>query len=95
MGIQSNNASVDQLQFQTQLLERLHNLSPFQPQRSPYNTPSPYAMGPSLLLPPCSGPTVSSDYQVVIIDFLSNGQRKSQIIYLQQQQRWVERVADE
>ncbi|KMQ94781.1 carboxyl-terminal pdz ligand of neuronal nitric oxide synthase protein [Lasius niger] len=57
MGIQGNNASADQLQFQTQLLERLHNLSPFQPQRSPYNTPSPYAMGPSLLLPPCSGPT--------------------------------------
>ncbi|XP_071635719.1 carboxyl-terminal PDZ ligand of neuronal nitric oxide synthase protein isoform X2 [Temnothorax longispinosus] len=59
MGIQSNNTA-DQLQFQTQLLERLHNLSPFQPQRSPYNTPSPYAMGPSLLLPPCSGPTNSA-----------------------------------
>lgn len=59
MGIQSNNASTDQLQFQTQLLERLHNISPFQPQRSPYNTPSPYAMGPSLLLPP-SGPSVSN-----------------------------------
>lgn len=59
MGIQGNNATTDQLQFQTQLLERLHNLSPFQPQRSPYNTPSPYAMGPSLLLPPCGGPTVS------------------------------------
>ncbi|KAL6263488.1 hypothetical protein P5V15_006279 [Pogonomyrmex californicus] len=55
MGIQGNNSTTDQLQFQTQLLERLHNLSPFQPQRSPYNTPSPYAMGPSLLLPPCSG----------------------------------------
>ncbi|XP_011686854.1 PREDICTED: capon-like protein isoform X2 [Wasmannia auropunctata] len=60
MGIQSNNTVADQLQFQTQLLERLHNLSPFQPQRSPYNTPSPYAMGPSLLLPPCSGPTNSA-----------------------------------
>ncbi|XP_018338588.1 PREDICTED: carboxyl-terminal PDZ ligand of neuronal nitric oxide synthase protein isoform X1 [Trachymyrmex septentrionalis] len=60
MGIQSNNTAADQLQFQTQLLERLHNLSPFQPQRSPYNTPSPYAMGPSLLLPPCSGPTNSA-----------------------------------
>ncbi|XP_014486785.1 PREDICTED: capon-like protein isoform X2 [Dinoponera quadriceps] len=59
MGIQSNNASADQLQFQTQLLERLHNISPFQPQRSPYNTPSPYAMGPSLLLPP-SGPSNSA-----------------------------------
>lgn len=57
MGIQGNNTTADQLQFQTQLLERLHNLSPFQPQRSPYNTPSPYAMGPSLLLPPCGGPT--------------------------------------
>ncbi|XP_029674218.1 carboxyl-terminal PDZ ligand of neuronal nitric oxide synthase protein-like isoform X1 [Formica exsecta] len=60
MGIQGNNATTDQLQFQTQLLERLHNLSPFQPQRSPYNTPSPYAMGPSLLLPPCGGPTNSA-----------------------------------
>ncbi|XP_011337831.1 carboxyl-terminal PDZ ligand of neuronal nitric oxide synthase protein isoform X2 [Ooceraea biroi] len=60
LGIQGNNATADQLQFQTQLLERLHNLSPFQPQRSPYNTPSPYAMGPSLLLPPCSGPTNSA-----------------------------------
>lgn len=60
MGIQSNSASADQLHFQTQLLERLHNISPFQPQRSPYNTPSPYAMGPNLLLPPCSGPTVSN-----------------------------------
>ncbi|XP_011865685.1 PREDICTED: carboxyl-terminal PDZ ligand of neuronal nitric oxide synthase protein isoform X2 [Vollenhovia emeryi] len=60
MGIQGNNTAADQLQFQTQLLERLHNLSPFQPQRSPYNTPSPYAMGPSLLLPPCSGPTNSA-----------------------------------
>ncbi|XP_067212536.1 carboxyl-terminal PDZ ligand of neuronal nitric oxide synthase protein isoform X2 [Linepithema humile] len=58
------NAAVSDLpnlgQFQTQLLERLHNLSPFQSQRSPYNTPSPYAMGPSLLLPPCSGPTNSA-----------------------------------
>nr|XP_012228151.1 PREDICTED: carboxyl-terminal PDZ ligand of neuronal nitric oxide synthase protein isoform X1 [Linepithema humile]XP_012228152.1 PREDICTED: carboxyl-terminal PDZ ligand of neuronal nitric oxide synthase protein isoform X1 [Linepithema humile] len=60
MGLQANNATADQLQFQTQLLERLHNLSPFQSQRSPYNTPSPYAMGPSLLLPPCSGPTNSA-----------------------------------
>ncbi|XP_012525968.1 capon-like protein isoform X2 [Monomorium pharaonis] len=60
MGIQSNNTATDQLQFQTQLLERLHNLSPFQPQRSPYNTPSPYAMGPSLLLPPCGGPSNSA-----------------------------------
>ncbi|XP_011166024.2 capon-like protein isoform X2 [Solenopsis invicta] len=60
MGIQSNNTAADQLQFQTQLLERLHNLSPFQSQRSPYNTPSPYAMGPSLLLPPCGGPTNSA-----------------------------------
>ncbi|XP_018392624.1 PREDICTED: carboxyl-terminal PDZ ligand of neuronal nitric oxide synthase protein isoform X1 [Cyphomyrmex costatus] len=60
MGIQSNNTATDQLQFQTQLLERLHNLSPFQPQRSPYNTPSPYAMSTSLLLPPCSGPTNSA-----------------------------------
>ncbi|XP_032665802.1 capon-like protein isoform X2 [Odontomachus brunneus] len=59
MSIQSNNTSADQLQFQTQLLERLHNISPFQPQRSPYNTPSPYAMGPSLLLPP-SGPSNSA-----------------------------------
>ncbi|XP_011269913.1 capon-like protein isoform X2 [Camponotus floridanus] len=60
MGIQGNNTTADQLQFQTQLLERLHNLSPFQPQRSPYNTPSPYAMGPNLLLPPCGGPTNSA-----------------------------------
>ncbi|XP_076763929.1 carboxyl-terminal PDZ ligand of neuronal nitric oxide synthase protein isoform X1 [Xylocopa sonorina] len=52
IGIQGNSSPADQLQFQTQLLERLHNLSPYQPQRSPYNTPSPYTMGPNLLLPP-------------------------------------------
>ncbi|XP_053994920.1 capon-like protein isoform X2 [Hylaeus volcanicus] len=60
LGIQGNGSSTDQLQFQTQLLERLHNISPYQPQRSPYNTPSPYAMGPSLLLPPCSRPSNSA-----------------------------------
>ncbi|XP_076171399.1 carboxyl-terminal PDZ ligand of neuronal nitric oxide synthase protein isoform X1 [Ptiloglossa arizonensis] len=60
IGIQGNNSSTDQLQFQTQLLERLHNISPYQPQRSPYNTPSPYAMGPSLLLPPSSRPSNSA-----------------------------------
>ncbi|XP_029055643.1 carboxyl-terminal PDZ ligand of neuronal nitric oxide synthase protein-like isoform X1 [Osmia bicornis bicornis] len=60
IGIQGNSTSADQLQFQTQLLERLHNISPYQPQRSPYNTPSPYAMGPSLLLPPSSRPSNSA-----------------------------------
>ncbi|XP_054013180.1 capon-like protein isoform X2 [Hylaeus anthracinus] len=60
LGIQGNGSSTDQLQFQTQLLERLHNISPYQPQRSPYNTPSPYTMGPSLLLPPCSRPSNSA-----------------------------------
>ncbi|XP_076677376.1 carboxyl-terminal PDZ ligand of neuronal nitric oxide synthase protein isoform X3 [Andrena cerasifolii] len=57
IGIQGNSNSTDQLQFQTQLLERLTNISPYQPQRSPYNTPSPYTMGPSLLLPPSSRPS--------------------------------------
>ncbi|KOC63134.1 Capon-like protein [Habropoda laboriosa] len=60
MGIQGNSTTADQLQFQTQLLERLHNISPYQPQRSPYNTPSPYAMGPNLLLPPSSRPSNSA-----------------------------------
>ncbi|XP_076385383.1 uncharacterized protein LOC100882661 isoform X2 [Megachile rotundata] len=59
IGIQGNSTA-DQLQFQTQLLERLHNISPYQPQRSPYNTPSPYAMGPNLLLPPSSRPSNSA-----------------------------------
>ncbi|KZC08257.1 Capon-like protein [Dufourea novaeangliae] len=60
LALQGNNSTTDQLQFQTQLLERLHNISPYQPQRSPYNTPSPYAMGPSLLLPPSSRPSNSA-----------------------------------
>ncbi|XP_026672003.1 capon-like protein isoform X4 [Ceratina calcarata] len=60
MGIQGNGSTADQLQFQTQLLERLHNLSPYQPQRSPYNTPSPYTMGPNLLLPPNNRPVNSA-----------------------------------
>ncbi|XP_076225587.1 carboxyl-terminal PDZ ligand of neuronal nitric oxide synthase protein isoform X2 [Nomia melanderi] len=60
LGIQANSSTTDQLQFQTQLLERLHNISPYQPQRSPYNTPSPYAMGASLLLPPNSRPSNSA-----------------------------------
>ncbi|CAK9803315.1 Capon-like protein [Anthophora plagiata] len=60
MGLQGNSTTADQLQFQTQLLERLHNISPYQPQRSPYNTPSPYAMGPNLLLPPNSRPSNSA-----------------------------------
>ncbi|KAK0177606.1 hypothetical protein PV328_001643 [Microctonus aethiopoides] len=43
----------DQIHFQTQLLERLHNISPYTTQRSPYATPSPYPMQPpSLLLSP-------------------------------------------
>ncbi|XP_043463225.1 carboxyl-terminal PDZ ligand of neuronal nitric oxide synthase protein-like isoform X3 [Leptopilina heterotoma] len=53
----SNNIGLqgaDQLHFQTQLLERLHNISPYQLQRSPYTTPSPFAMGTSLLIPPNS-----------------------------------------
>ncbi|XP_043796256.1 carboxyl-terminal PDZ ligand of neuronal nitric oxide synthase protein-like isoform X2 [Apis laboriosa] len=58
IGIQGNS-NTDQLQFQAQLLERLHNISPYQPQRSPYNTPSPYTMGPSLLVPPNNIPTNS------------------------------------
>ncbi|KAK9300900.1 hypothetical protein QLX08_006601 [Tetragonisca angustula] len=60
MGMQGNSCSVDQLQFQTQLLERLHNISPYQSQRSPYNTPSPYAMGPNLLVPPNNRPPSSA-----------------------------------
>lgn len=70
LGIQGNSNSADQLQFQTQLLERLHNISPYQPQRSPYNTPSPYSMGPSLLLPPSSRPSVcitSRNSQIIVI----------------------------
>ncbi|XP_006623069.1 carboxyl-terminal PDZ ligand of neuronal nitric oxide synthase protein-like isoform X1 [Apis dorsata] len=59
IGIQGNS-NTDQLQFQAQLLERLHNISPYQPQRSPYNTPSPYTMGPSLLVPPNNIPTNSA-----------------------------------
>ncbi|XP_043526400.1 capon-like protein isoform X3 [Frieseomelitta varia] len=60
MGMQGNSCPVDQLQFQTQLLERLHNISPYQSQRSPYNTPSPYAMGPNLLVPPNNRPSSSA-----------------------------------
>ncbi|XP_046468253.1 carboxyl-terminal PDZ ligand of neuronal nitric oxide synthase protein isoform X2 [Neodiprion pinetum] len=54
LGSQGFNSSNEQLHFQTQLLERLHNISPYQPQpqRSPYATPSPYPMGTGLLLPP-------------------------------------------
>lgn len=59
IGIQGNSCPADQLQFQTQLLERLHNISPYQPQRSPYNTPSPYTMGPNLVVPPNNRPAVS------------------------------------
>ncbi|XP_033223177.1 carboxyl-terminal PDZ ligand of neuronal nitric oxide synthase protein-like isoform X4 [Belonocnema kinseyi] len=54
MGLQGTNNCTDQLHFQTQLLERLHNISPYQLQRSPYTTPTPYAMGPSLLIPQSS-----------------------------------------
>ncbi|CAK9797586.1 Capon-like protein [Anthophora quadrimaculata] len=60
MGLQGNSTTADQLQFQTQLLERLHNISPYQPQRSPYNTPSPYTMDPNFLLPPNSRPSNSA-----------------------------------
>ena len=67
MGMQGNSCSVDQLQFQTQLLERLHNISPYQSQRSPYNTPSPYAMGPNLLVPPNNRPPVSIPIKILIL----------------------------
>ncbi|XP_015604335.1 dystrophin-like protein 1 isoform X4 [Cephus cinctus] len=60
MGVQPTSNSTDQLHFQTQLLERLHNISPYQSQRSPYTTPSPYPMGPGLLLPPASRPSNST-----------------------------------
>ncbi|XP_015185069.1 PREDICTED: carboxyl-terminal PDZ ligand of neuronal nitric oxide synthase protein-like isoform X2 [Polistes dominula] len=60
MGIQGNNSSTDQLHFQAQLMERLHNISPYQSQRSPYGTPSPYAMQPGFLLSPNSRPSNSS-----------------------------------
>ncbi|XP_033311829.1 carboxyl-terminal PDZ ligand of neuronal nitric oxide synthase protein-like isoform X2 [Bombus bifarius] len=60
IGIQGNSCPADQLQFQTQLLERLHNISPYQPQRSPYNTPSPYTMGPNLVVPPNNRPASSA-----------------------------------
>ncbi|XP_051161639.1 carboxyl-terminal PDZ ligand of neuronal nitric oxide synthase protein-like isoform X3 [Leptopilina boulardi] len=46
------NSNMGLQDFQTQLLERLHNISPYQLQRSPYTTPSPFAMGASLLIPP-------------------------------------------
>ncbi|XP_066592544.1 capon-like protein isoform X2 [Prorops nasuta] len=51
-GISTSSNSNDQLHFQAQLLERLHNLSPYPHQRSPYATPSPYAMPGGLFLPP-------------------------------------------
>ncbi|XP_014608586.1 PREDICTED: carboxyl-terminal PDZ ligand of neuronal nitric oxide synthase protein-like isoform X1 [Polistes canadensis] len=61
MGIQGNNSSTDQLHFQAQLMERLHNISPYQSQRSPYGTPSPYAMQPAgFLLSPNSRPSNSA-----------------------------------
>ncbi|KAI4503815.1 hypothetical protein M0802_001218 [Mischocyttarus mexicanus] len=60
MGIQGNNSSTDQLHFQAQLIERLHNISPYQSQRSPYATPSPYAMPPGFLLSPNSRPPNSA-----------------------------------
>lgn len=52
MGIPGSNNSTDQLHFQAQLMDRLHNISPYQPQRSPYATPSPYGIPPSFLLSP-------------------------------------------
>ncbi|KAK2587730.1 hypothetical protein KPH14_003840 [Odynerus spinipes] len=52
MGIQGSNSSTDQLHFQAQLIDRLHNISPYQPQRSPYATPSPYTIPHGFLLSP-------------------------------------------
>ncbi|XP_048515821.1 carboxyl-terminal PDZ ligand of neuronal nitric oxide synthase protein isoform X2 [Athalia rosae] len=66
LGSQGLNASNDQLHFQAQLLERLHNLAPYQSQaqqRSPYATPSPYPMGTGLLLPPTSNNRSSGSAQ--------------------------------
>lgn len=60
MGIQGSSSSTDQLHFQTQLMERLHNISPYQSQRSPYATPSPYTMPHGFLLSPNSRPSVSN-----------------------------------
>lgn len=59
MGIQGNNSnsSTDQLHFQAQLMDRLHNISSYQPQRSPYATPSPYTIPPSFLLSPNARPS--------------------------------------
>ncbi|KAF7988704.1 hypothetical protein HCN44_001277 [Aphidius gifuensis] len=57
---QGFTTSNDQLHFQTQLMERLHNISPYQNQRSPYTTPSPYSMPqqPNFLLSPsCNKPS--------------------------------------
>nr|KAF7431988.1 hypothetical protein H0235_004912 [Vespula pensylvanica] len=60
MGIQGSNSSTDQLHFQAQLIERLHNISPYQSQRSPYATPSPYTMPHGFLLSPNSRPSNSA-----------------------------------
>ncbi|XP_046816238.1 capon-like protein isoform X2 [Vespa crabro] len=60
MGIQGSNSSTDQLHFQAQLMERLHNISPYQSQRSPYATPSPYTMPHGFLLSPNSRPSNSA-----------------------------------
>ncbi|XP_057323337.1 carboxyl-terminal PDZ ligand of neuronal nitric oxide synthase protein-like isoform X2 [Microplitis mediator] len=48
--------SNDQMHFQAQLLERLHNISPYPTQRSSYSTPSSYPMQPPnfLLSPNCN-----------------------------------------
>ncbi|XP_074115560.1 carboxyl-terminal PDZ ligand of neuronal nitric oxide synthase protein isoform X3 [Cotesia typhae] len=48
--------SNDQIHFQAQLLERLHNISPYQTQRTPFSTPSPYPLQPPnfLLSPNCN-----------------------------------------
>lgn len=58
---QGFTTSNDQLHFQSQLMERLHNISPYQNQRSPYTTPSPYSMPPPpnfLLSPNCTKPSI-------------------------------------
>lgn len=64
MDLHGLNSSTDQLHFQNQLLERLHNISPYQQQRSPYATPSPYTIGPpSFLLSPTNNkPSVSLEF---------------------------------
>ncbi|XP_044587133.1 carboxyl-terminal PDZ ligand of neuronal nitric oxide synthase protein isoform X3 [Cotesia glomerata] len=54
--VDQSNISNDQIHFQAQLLERLHNISPYQTQRTPFSTSSRYPLQPPnfLLSPNCN-----------------------------------------